>query len=119
MPGSSTPPVAMILIQSTPAAASCRTTFWHSSAPVHTDGLRLASLTAAASSGGSPVASIGVATDDRQRRARDLDPRSGEAAFRDGISDGDHRARIAPEVADGGEAAARHLKRMVRPTVAE
>ena len=36
---------------------AARTTFWHSSAPVHTDGLRLASLTAAASSGGSPVAS--------------------------------------------------------------
>ena len=55
---------------------------------------------------------VGMAADDRQRRARDLDPRSREAPFGDRIADRDHRARVAAEVAHGGEAAPRHLERM-------
>ena len=38
------------------AGPSSRTTFWHSSTPVQTAGLRCASSTALASSGGRPVA---------------------------------------------------------------
>ena len=47
--------------------------------------------------------------------ARDLDPRPGKAPLGNGVADRDHRARIAAEVAHGGEAAARHLERVGQP----
>ena len=55
---------------------------------------------------------VGMAADDRQRLARHLDPRTGEAPFGNCVANRDDGAGVAAEVAHGGEPGARHFERV-------
>ena len=55
---------------------------------------------------------VAMAADNRQRRARDLDPGAGETTFGDGVANCDDRAGVAAKIAHRGEPGARHIERV-------